>query len=93
MNGFKRANNHLTHAQIVNEYESKLKELERRDERLKADNERLKADNNRCRSKVENTRCLINNRTRSLKNSLNKEPDKIKQAQLKLYLDIRGKLK
>lgn len=93
MNGFKRANNHLTHAQIVNEYESKLKELGRCNERLKADNERLKADNDRYRSMVGNTRCLINNRIRSLKNSLKKEPDKIKQAQLKLCLDIRGKLK
>ena len=86
MNTFKRANNHLTHAQIVNEYESKLKELERRDERLKA-------DNNRYRSAVENTRCLINNRIRSLKNSLKKEPDKIKQAKLELCLDIREALK
>ena len=86
MNGFKRENNHLTHVQIVSEYEDKLKELERRNERLNADNETL-------RSKVENTRYFVNSRIYSLKGSLKKEPDRIKQAQLELCLDIQEELK
>ena len=86
MNGFKRENNHLTHVQIVSEYEDKLKELERRNERLNADNETL-------RSKVENTRYFVNSRIYSLKGSLKKEPDRIKQAQLQMLLDIQEEMK
>ena len=86
MNGFKRENNHLTHVQIVSEYEDKLKELERRNERLNADNETL-------RSKVENTRYFVNSRIYSLKGSLKKEPDRIKQAQLELCRDIQEEMK
>ena len=86
MNSFKRANNHLTHVQIVSEYEDKLKELERRNERLNADNETL-------RSKVENTRYFVNSRIYSLKGSLKKEPDRIKQAQLELCRDIQEEMK
>ena len=86
MNSFKRANNHLTHVQIVSEYEDKLKELERRNERLNADNETL-------RSKVENTRYFVNSRIYSLKGSLKKESDRIKQAQLELCRDIQEEMK
>ena len=86
MTGFKRANNHLTHAQIVNEYESKVRALER-------DNERLREDNDILRSKVENTKYFVNSRIYSLKGSLKKEPNKIKQAQLELCRDIQGELR
>ena len=86
MNTFKRANNHLTHAQIVNEYESKVRALER-------DNERLNTDNDALRSKVENTKYFVNSRIYSLKGNLKKEPNKIKQAQLELCRDIQGELR
>lgn len=86
MNSFKRENNHLTHVQIISEYEDKLKELELRNERLNADNEMF-------RSKVENTRYFVNSRIYSLKNSLKKEPDKIKQAQLELCRDVQEELR
>ena len=86
MNDFKKANTSLTHVQIISEYEDKLKELERRNERLNTENDML-------RSKVENTRYFVNSRIYSLKGSLNKEPDKIKRAQLELCLDIREELK
>ena len=82
MNSFKRANNALTHAQIVNEYESKVRALER-------DNERLNA----YKHKVENARYTLNTRIFSLIKSLEKKPDKLKQAQLELCLDIREALK
>ena len=82
MNDFKRANNALTHAQIVNEYESKVRALER-------DNERLNA----YKHKVENARYTLNTRIFSLRKSLEKKPDKVKQAQLELCLDIREALK
>ena len=86
MSGFKQTNNHLTHAQIVNEYESKLKDLQR-------DNERLRENNEKLRWKIEKTRYFVNNRMTSFKNSLKKEPDKTKQAQLKLCRDIQGELR
>ena len=86
MNSFKRANNHLTHAQIVNEYEDKVRVLEREIVRLKADNDIL-------RSKVENTKYFLNSRIYSLKGSLKKEPNKIKQAQFELLRDIQEELK
>ena len=86
MSGFKQTNNHLTHAQIVNEYESKLKDLQR-------DNERLRENNEKLRWKIEKTRYFVNNRMTSFKNSLKKEPNKIKQAQLELCRDIQGELR
>ena len=86
LNDFKKANTSLTHSKIVNEYENKLKELERRNERLNTDNDTL-------RSKVENTKYFVNSRIYSLKGSLKKEPDKIKQAQLELCRDIQEELK
>ena len=82
MNDFKRANNTLTHAKIVNEYENKVQTLER-------DNERLNA----YRDRVENARYLVNSRIFSLRNSLKRKPNEIKQAQLELCLDIREALK
>ena len=86
MNGFKRANNHITHAQIVNEYESKVRALER-------DNEHLRENNDKLRWKIEKTRYFLNNRMTSFKNSLKKEPNKIKQAQLELCRDVQGELR
>lgn len=86
MNSFKRANNALTHAQIVNEYEDKVRALER-------DNERLRENNDKLRWKIEKTRYFVNNRMASFKNSLKKEPNKIKQAQLELCRDIQGELR
>ena len=86
MNSFKRANASLTHAQIVNEYESKVRALER-------DNERLRENNDKLRWKIEKTRYFVNNRMTSFKNSLKKEPDRVKRAQLELCLDIREELK
>ena len=86
MNSFKRANNALTHAQIINEYEDKVRELER-------ENELLRENNDKLRWKIEKTRYFVNNRMTSFKNSLKKEPDKIKQAQLELCRDIQGELK
>ena len=86
MNDFKRANASLTHARIVNEYENKVRVLER-------DNERLRENNDKLRWKIEKTRYFVNNRMTSFKNSLKKEPDKTKQAQLKLCRDIQGELR
>ena len=86
MNSFKRANNTLTHAQIINEYEDKVRALEREIVRLKANNDKL-------RWKIEKTRYFVNNRMASFKNSLKKEPDETKQAQLKLCRDIQGELR
>ena len=86
MNDFKRANNALTHAQIVNEYENKVRALER-------DNERLRENNEKLRWKIEKTKYFLNSRIYSLKGSLKKEPDKTKQAQLELCRDIQGELR
>ena len=86
MNSFKRENNHLTHVQIVSEYEDKVRALERENERLRENNEKL-------RWKIEKTRYLVNNRMTSFKNSLKKEPYKTKQAQLKLCRDIQEELR
>ena len=86
MNDFKRANHALVYNKIVNECEDKVRYLEREIVRLKADNDIL-------RSKVENTKYFVNSRIYSLKGSLKKEPDKIKQAQLKLCRDIQGELR
>ena len=86
MNDFKRANASLTHAKIVNEYENKVRALER-------DNERLRENNDKLRWKIEKTRYFVNNRMTSFENSLKKEPDKTKQAQLKLCRDIQGELR
>ena len=82
MNSFKRANNHLTHVQIVSEYEDKVRALERENGRLNAD-----------KYKVENARYTLNTRIFSLRKSLENKPDKIKQAQLELCLEIREELK
>ena len=54
MNDFKRANNALTHSQIINEYENKVRALER-------DNERLRENNDKLRWKIEKTRYFVNN--------------------------------
>ena len=86
MNDFKRANASLTHAKIVNEYENKVRTLER-------ENERLRENNDKLRWKIEKTRYFVNNRMTSFKNSLKKEPDETKQAQLKLCRDIQGELR
>jgi len=82
MNTFKRANNHLTHVQIVSEYEDKVRALERENWRLNA-----------YKHKAENARYTLNTRIFSLRKSLEKKPDKVKQAQLELCLDIREELK
>ena len=86
MNDFKRANHALVYNRIVNECEDKVRYLEREIVRLKADNDIL-------RSKVKNTKYFVNSRIYSLKGSLKKEPNKIKQAQLKLCRDIQGELR
>ena len=86
MNDFKQANSTLTHVQIVNEYENKVRALER-------DNEHLRENNDKLRWKIEKTRYFLNNRMTSFKNSLKKEPDKIKQAQLELCRDVQGELR
>ena len=82
MNDFKRANNHLTHVQIVSEYEDKVRALEREIGRLNAYNE-----------KVENAKYALRIKISSLRKALKQKPDKIKQAQLELCLDIREELK
>ena len=82
MNTFKRANNHLTHAQIVNEYEDKVRALKRENERL-----------NEYKDKVEKARYALKIQIYSLEKSLDKKPDKIKQAQLQALLNIREELK
>ena len=82
MNDFKRENNRLTHAKIVNEYEDKVRALERDNERLNAYNE-----------KVENAKYALRIKISSLRKALKQKPDKIKQAQLELCLDIREELK
>ena len=86
MNSFKKANASLTHAQIINEYEDKVRALER-------DNERLRENNDKLRWKIEKTKYFVNSRIYSLKGSLKKEPNKIKQAQLELCRDIQGELR
>ena len=86
MNDFKRANQALVYNKIVNECEDKVRYLEREIVRLKADNDIL-------RLKVENTKYFLNSRIYSLKGSLKKEPNKIKQAQLELCRDIQGELR
>ena len=86
MNSFNRANNHLTHVQIVSEYEDKVRTLER-------ENERLIERNKVLRTKVENSRYFVYNHIQSLKNSLKKEPDRIKKGQLDICLDIQEELK
>ena len=82
MNTFKRANNHLTHVQIVSEYEDKVRALEHENGRLNA-----------YKYKVENARYALNTKIFSLRKSLEKKPDKVKQAQLELCLNIREELK
>ncbi|WP_373786682.1 hypothetical protein [Jeotgalibaca porci] len=82
MNDFKKANDSITHAKIVNEYENKVRALERDNERLNAYNE-----------KVENAKYSLKIRISSLRKALKQKPDKIKQAQLELCLDIREVLK
>lgn len=86
MNDFKRANNTLTHAKIVNEYEDKVRALER-------DNERLNAKNEKLRTKAEKVRYTIYNRIKSLEHALEKEPSKTKQIQLEMLLDLQEELK
>ena len=86
MNDFKKANASLTHAQIVNEYEDKVRALKR-------ENGRLRENNDKLRWKIEKTRYFVNNRMASFKNSSKKEPNKIKQAQLELCRDIQGELR
>ena len=86
MNDFKRANHALVYNRIVNECEDKVRYLEREIVRLKADNDIL-------RSKVENTKYFVNSRIYSLKGSLKKEPNKIKQAQLELLTELREEFK
>ena len=86
MNDFKRAKHALVYNRIVNECEDKVRYLEREIVRLKADNDKL-------RWKIEKTRYFVNNRMTSFKNSLKKEPDRTKQAQLKLCRDIQGELR
>ena len=81
LNDFKEANYSLTHAETVNKYENKVRALER-------DNERLNAD----RDRVENARYLVNSRIFSLRNSLKRKPNEIKQAQLELLRDIQEEL-
>ena len=82
MNDFKKANASLTHAKIVNEYENKMRALEREIERLNAYKE-----------KTENARYLVNSRIYSLRNSLKRKPNEIKQERLELLLDIQEELK
>ena len=82
MNSFKRANNALTHVKIVNEYEDKVRTLEREIERLKAH-----------KDKVENAKYALQIKIISLKKALKQNTDEIKQAQLELCLDIREELK
>ncbi len=82
MNQFKKENASLTHAQIVNEYEDRVRALEREIERLNA-----------YRDRVENARYLVNSRVYSLRNSLKRKPNEIKQAQLELLRDIQEELK
>ena len=82
MNDFKRANTAITHAKIISDYEDKVRALRHDNERLIGDNEKL-----------ENARYFINSRIGSLRNSLKRQPDKNKQAQLELCLDIREELK
>ena len=89
MNSFKRANASLTHAKIVNEYENKLRALERENERLNAHNDKLQRKVDR----VEIAKHFITVRIHSLRNSLKREPDKIKKEQLKLLRNIQEELK
>ena len=82
MNSFKRANASLTHTKIVNEYEDKVWSLKR-------DNKRLNA----YKEKLEKARYALKIQIYSLEKSLDKKPDKIKQAQLELLTELREELK
>ena len=86
MNDFKRANTSLTHAQIVNEYEDKVRALERENWRLNAKNEKLQ-------TKAEKVRYTIYNRIKSLEHVLEKEPNKTKQDQLEMLIDLQEEFK
>ena len=86
MNDFKRANNALTHAKIVNEYENKVRQLE-------LENERLKVYKDKQQSKVYKSRYYINNLISSLRIRLKREPDKNKQELLELLTELREELK
>ena len=82
MNDFKRANASLTHAKIVNEYENEVWSLRRENKRLNAYKE-----------KMEKARYALKIQIYSLEKSLDKKPDKIKQAQLELLTELREELK
>ena len=82
MNDFKKANTSLTHAQIVNEYENKVWSLKRENKRL-----------NEYKDKVKKARYALKIQIYSLEKSLDKKPDKIKQAQLELLTELREELK
>ena len=82
MNDFKRANASLTHAKIVNEYEDKVWSLKRENKRLNA-----------YKDKLEKARYALKIKIYSLEKSLDKKPDKIKQAQLELLTELREELK
>ena len=86
MNDFKRANASLTHAQIVNEYEDKVRALKR-------ENERLKVYKDKQQSKVYISRYYINNLISSLRMRLEIEPDTFKQELLELLTELREELK
>ena len=82
MNDFKRANASLTHAKIVNEYENEVWSLRRENKRLNA-----------YKDKLEKARYALKIQIYSLEKSLDKKPDKIKQAQLELLTELREELK
>lgn len=82
MNGSKNANASLTHAKIVNEYEDKVWSLKRENKRLNVYKEKMKKARHAVKMKIY-----------SLEKSLDKKPDKIKQAQLELLIDIQEELK
>ena len=86
MNDFKKANASLTHAQIVNEYEDKVRALKR-------ENERLKVYKDKQQSKVYISRYYINNLISSLRMRLEIEPDTFKQELLELLTELREELK
>ena len=82
MNDFKKANASITHAKIVNEYENEVWSLKRENKRLNA-----------YKDKLEKARYALKIKIYSLEKSLDKKPDKIKQAQLQALLNIREELK
>ena len=82
MNDFKKANASITHAKIVNGYEDKVWSLKRENKRLNA-----------YKDKLEKARYALKIKIYSLEKSLDKKPDKIKQAQLQALLNIREELK